>query len=249
METRVLIGDVHGCLDELDELMRMVGPGVGVIGVGDLMDRGPDSLGVVRRFRENGWHSVMGNHDEKAVRWRRHEAIFRQTGKENPMRRIPEERRKEWESLSEDDVNWLRQMPLHLDPVRDWLVVHAGFEPGVSLDHQKPDKVVRVRYVDPVTGTMVPYKDGTLEQPPNTVYWTERWNGPGNVVYGHAVHSKESPRIDFSERGWTCFGIDTGCCFGGRLTGMLLKDDETHEFVQVQAKREYFKMPGYGLLS
>ncbi len=249
MGATLLCGDVHGCIDELDELVRTVGPGVEVIGLGDLIDRGPDPVGVVRRSRENSWKSIAGNHEDKALRWLRHEAVRRSTGKKNPMRKVPEDRKAEWEALSQDDVAWLRSMPVSLPPAEGWWAVHAGFEPGVVLEEQETERMLRVRFVDPITGMMVPYRDGSLDQPEGTVYWTRRWAGPGNVVYGHAVHSKLDPRVDACDGGWTCYGIDTGCCFGGRLTGMLLKDGGCHEFVQVQAKSEYFKMPGYGSFS
>ncbi|HEX8909086.1 MAG TPA: metallophosphoesterase, partial [Anaeromyxobacteraceae bacterium] len=58
----IVVGDVHGCLEELDELLRLVElrPGFDrLVFVGDLLDRGPDSLGVVRRARELRARSVL----------------------------------------------------------------------------------------------------------------------------------------------------------------------------------------------
>lgn len=216
-----------------------------VILLGDLIDRGPYPVGVVKRARERGWESILGNHDEKAARWLRYEAIHRSGGKPNPMRPIPAERRAEWESLSDEEADWLRNLPMILES-DGWFFVHAGFEPGRTLDAQRKDRVIRVRYVND-KGEMVPYADGSLDQPPDTVYWTEQWKGPKNVVYGHAVHSLEAPRID-DRGGVLCVGIDTGCCFGGRLTAMIIQDGG-HEFVQVPARREYMKRPGPGLSS
>lgn len=73
------IGDIHGCLDALERLeARAVkrsehhGADVHFVSVGDLVDRGPDSAGVVRHFRvgdENGTHSaILGNHEEMFLR-------------------------------------------------------------------------------------------------------------------------------------------------------------------------------------
>lgn len=71
--------------------------------------------------------------------------------------------------------------------------------------------------------------------PPNTLLWTEAYNGPYNVVYGHITHSFENPRIDFIERNKVeCVGIDTGCVTGGRLTAYILEDKS---FVQVAAEK------------
>jgi hypothetical protein len=89
---------------------------------------------------------------------------------------------------------------------------------------------------------MVGFKDGSLDQPSNTVYWTEQWKGPESVIYGHAVHSMTEPRIDRFDGG-ACYGIDTGCAFGGSLCAMVLAPgwgvNDPAVFVQVRAAREY----------
>jgi hypothetical protein len=67
--TTIIIGDVHGCADELSELLGRVGPGAGdqVVFVGDLVARGPDSPGVLRLVRELGARAVRGNHEERLL--------------------------------------------------------------------------------------------------------------------------------------------------------------------------------------
>jgi hypothetical protein len=200
---------------------------------------------------------VKGNHEEKALRFLRHEArAAAEPGYRNPMRPVPAERLAEWRSLSEDQVAWLRDAPTTLELPCNWVAVHAGFEPGLETDRQKDQHLVRVRFVDS-SGKMVGYSEGSLDQPEGTVYWTEQWRGPRNVVYGHAVHSKEAPRIDYvDDLGCStvygtsqvaahvaCVGIDTGCCFGGRLTAMVL-EGSSYSFAQVPAAREYYPWPG-----
>ncbi len=239
----IIVGDVHGCLDELDELLRLANYNKShdrLVFVGDLVDRGPDPRGVVRRVMELQAESVMGNHEEKLLRWARHEAKRRATGRPNPMKPPKPQRLAEWESMSETELRWLSSLPLSLDLGDGWLVVHAGFEPGRKLNDQRADKIIRVRYVDKV-GEMVPYKDGEMDQPPDTVYWTEQWKGPSSVVYGHAVHDTRTPRIDKTEES-VCIGIDTGCCFGGSLTAMILGGSH-FQFVQVQAAKRYHDHP------
>ena len=77
MEKRVIcVGDIHGCLEEFDELLRTLQYNKEreqLILLGDLMDRGPDPVGCVRRARELDLACIMGNHEEKHLRWRRHE--------------------------------------------------------------------------------------------------------------------------------------------------------------------------------
>jgi diadenosine tetraphosphatase ApaH/serine/threonine PP2A family protein phosphatase len=233
-----VIGDPHGCSEELRELLRLVGFQRGtdrVVLAGDLIDRGPDPLGVVRLARESGAEAVLGNHDERMLRWFRREAVEKSTGTKNRMIPPVASRLAQWNTLGEDDRAWLEALPLTMEVAPGWLCVHGGFE-AIPMGEQKPEKVLRCRYLDPVSGRMVAFKGASVEQPEGTVYWTSKWIGPDNVVYGHAVHSLKSPRVDRPVPGVECWGIDTGCCFGGRLTALCI---ETREIVQVDAREKY----------
>jgi|TARA_B110000305_G_C19336228_1_gene586726 hypothetical protein len=66
----IAIGDVHGCIDELQMLLRKCdySPGDLVVFLGDLVSKGPDSLSVVQLAREIGAIGVRGNHDFEVVR-------------------------------------------------------------------------------------------------------------------------------------------------------------------------------------
>jgi len=233
----IVIGDVHGCLDELDELLRTLEHRRGdrLVLAGDLVDRGPDPVGVVRRARELGALAVLGNHEEKHLRFRRHEARARaEPGYRNPMASFHADRMAEHLAYSEDDWRWIEALPawLRLDP--RWLVVHAGFEPRWPLAKQKERIVVRVREVD-ATGKFV--STGDPRKPaPGAVPWATMWRGPESVIHGHQVVSLEAPRIDRPAEDVECWGIDTGCVFGGRLTALVLPG---REVVQVPARAEY----------
>jgi bis(5'-nucleosyl)-tetraphosphatase (symmetrical) len=241
----IVIGDVHGCIDELHELLAKLAPRAGedrLIFAGDLVDRGPEPRACVRLVRELGAEAVLGNHEEKMLRWLRREREQRESGRENKMHPPPPERRAQWESIDEADVAWLEALPVMLRVEaagRPWLVVHAGFE-DAPLERQKKEIVVRCRFLDERTGKMKPIGgDGPMAQPAGTVYWTARWRGPRSVAYGHAVHGLEAPRVDRPAPGVECWGIDTGACFGGRLTALVL---ETREVVQVAAKEAYAEL-------
>lgn len=240
MGRAIVVGDVHGCLEELDDLLRTADYRRGrdrLVMAGDMIDRGPDPVGVVRRVMEVGGESVCGNHEEKALRWLRNESKRRSTGRPNLMAPPSESRRREWESLSSGDLSWMRSLPLTVSH-GGWLVVHAGFEPGLPMDRQRPDKVMRVRWVGG-DGIMVPSDD--MRQPDGSFFWMEKWRGPESVLYGHAVHSLASPRTD-AFGGFRCVGIDTGCVYGGRLTAAIVKDDDSVELTSVPAKRAYFEL-------
>jgi hypothetical protein len=229
----ITIGDVHGCLDELDELVRLCAPvrGDRLVFLGDLVDRGPDPAGVVRRVRELGAECLLGNHEEKLVRWMRHEA----RGGANPMHVWPE-RIAEWRRLRPEDIAWLDALPGWLDLGNGWLAVHAGFETDRPPAQQKARTVCRVQFLD-VAGRHVSTSVAG-EQPEGSVRWTMAWRGPASVVYGHAVFMPE-PRSDEPAPGVRCVGIDTGCVHGGRLTAMILHAGGATEFAHVPARRAY----------
>lgn len=237
------VGDVHGCLTELLELLLVCRWNLDIdtlVFVGDLVDRGPDPRGVVgtiMTLQRNHPGRVLicrGNHDDKVVQWFDRVQREKTTGKPNQMRRPHDKVLAEWESLTADQVAWLQNLPVLVTPAPGWIAVHAGFE-ATPREKQRDDKLMRVRWVFPDTGKMAPMGPD-FDQPEGSVYWTEMWEGPENVVYGHAVHSLSTPRVDRPRPGVECWGIDTGACFGGRLTALCL---ETREVFQVQAKRKY----------
>ena len=248
---QVIVGDVHGCLSELQALLIKVGFVHGwdqLVFAGDLLDRGPSPVGVVALAMDLDARRVLGNHEEKALRWRRHEErAAKDLSYVNPVKVSPD-RKAEWRALSDDQAAWLAASPIWLYLGGNWLLVHAGFEDR-PLKEQRKDRVIRTRYIDPITGEMVPYVEGTLDQPENSVPWQEAWEGPQNVVYGHAVHSLVDPRID-TNKGLQMVGIDTGCVYGGHLTAMVFdRPGAEPRFVQVKAEREYLPLPKSRTLS
>jgi hypothetical protein len=200
--------------------------------VGDLVDRGPDPVGVVRRVRELGAACVMGNHEEVHLRWRKHEDRRRRDPEyRNPMKPLRAEDAAHHAALSDDDIAWMAALPAHVDVAPGWKVVHAGFEPRRPLARQLPAMMMRIRRVHS-DGRMV----SGLAPEAKSVPWATRWRGPSSVVYGHDVHGFDRPRVDAPAPGVECWGIDTGCCFGGKLTALSLPD---REIAQVSARRAY----------
>jgi len=260
----IFVGDVHGCLEELDELLRIIRcqSGDRLIFLGDLIDRGPDPVGCVRRVRELQCESVLGNHEEKALRWLRYEAARAVSGTPNPMKAPWPDRQKEWESLSRDDVDWLSSLPILIEVNPKLVAVHAGLEPAFPLDRQRMNKVIRVRYVDS-KGKMVSLGEDSVIQPAGTTYWSKSWKGPQSVIYGHAVHSLNLPVMDTPGGRWpfglepslemakeiyqepVCVGIDTGCVFGGYLSAVYVEDSSPipTTLARVKAKRQYRSLP------
>jgi bis(5'-nucleosyl)-tetraphosphatase (symmetrical) len=227
----IIVGDIHGCIDEFNELIEKLSYNKDfdrMILLGDLIDRGPDSLAVVQKARKMGLECVMGNHEFKFLKW------YKNAG----TRMDVYDRKDFYTKLTEEDIDYIFHMPTYikLDKV---VVVHAGLKPGIPLSNQSKDDLMYIRYTDSNRKFISLKTISKLgKEETGARFWTEFWYGPESVVYGHNVHSTTDPLIQEVAPGVICYGLDTGCCFGGRLTAMVL---ETKEIVQVQAKRTYYE--------
>jgi diadenosine tetraphosphatase ApaH/serine/threonine PP2A family protein phosphatase len=214
----IIIGDVHGCADELALLLRVCGAGTDdeVVLVGDLVAKGPDSRGVLALVGEIGARAVRGNHDARVLSWR---AAQKQGVPEPPLSltHLTVAR-----SLDEREWAMLDGLPLFLRlPQHNALVVHAGLMPGVPVEVQDPELLMNMRSIGPDgSGTKVP-DEGVL--------WGSLWRGPELVVFGHhASRGLQQHRL--------AIGLDTGCVYGGSLTAYVLPEGR---FVSVPARRQY----------
>lgn len=231
IKRHIFVGDVHGCIDEFNELITKLSYDPKqdrLILLGDLIDRGPDSVGVVRRAREMKLECVMGNHEHKYVKW------FRSQG----TRVDVYDKRAFYTELADQDITYIQSMPTYIE-LDNVIAVHAGLKPGISLSNQTKDDMMYLRYTDDNRKFISLKKINKLgKEATGAKFWTEFWQGPKSVVYGHNVYSYDDPLIEEVAPGVYCYGIDTGCCFGGRLTALIW---ETKEIVQVQAKQAYYK--------
>ena len=195
----LIVGDVHGCLNELEALLveaRLSPRTDQLIFVGDLVAKGPDSRGVVKLARKWKAKSVRGNHDAHVLLYRR--------GKASEMRNHHLEVAK---SLDEADWKYLEAMPLWLR-LPGIIVVHAGLVPGIPLEAQEEDSLLNMRSLTPNGKKWSKRIEGG--EP-----WASKWPGPERVVFGHdAVRGlQQYPHA---------LGLDTGCVYGKKLTALLL---------------------------
>jgi hypothetical protein len=217
----IVIGDVHGCADELDALLREVGHDRqdDVVLVGDLVAKGPDSRGVLARVRDLGLRSVCGNHDAHVLRY-----VPVLAGAPEP--RMSPGHLKVARELDARDFELLSSLPLWItlpdallrQPV---LVVHAGLVPGVPLEAQDRELLLNLRSIR---------QDGTgSRRPDEGVAWGSVWPGPELVMFGH--HAAQGLQVHpFA------IGLDTGCVYGRELTAYVLPE---RRFVRVQARKAY----------
>ena len=247
----IVFGDAHGCLDELDDLTYAVRYRQGVdrlVSLGDLMDRGPHPAKCVELARKYGAEIVQSNHDEKHLWYRRHFArkAADPSYKGEPPQLGPKDI-KENEALTEADLAWLTAAPdiLRAGPHDDVVAVHAGLLPGLAPEAQPHGVCIRLRWVTETNQQAAAKRDddGHIVQPPGSEPWATRYDGMHHVVYGHAVWGLEESRVDrYGE--FFRWGIDTGCCYGGHLTALVLETDEPPRFVRVKATRSYAERYG-----
>jgi serine/threonine protein phosphatase 1 len=196
MPRTVLVGDIHGCYDELLALLDAValtGDDL-LLSVGDLVDRGPKPAEVVELFRRRpNSVALCGNHERKHVR--------------GVLSYSQQVARLQMGERYDEHVAWFAGLPYHYetDEVR---VVHWGHFPGVPLE-QVPEDVR--------AGTAS--GDAKLRERFGDRPWYERYADDKPIVFGHAVVGPEP--LVLRDR---VYGIDTGCCHGMRLTALVLPE-------------------------
>lgn len=201
----IVVGDVHGCADELGDLLDRVAFANGdrLVFVGDLVARGPASLKVLDIARATGAVIVRGNHEQKLLdyddargRWIR--------GMPADKVEIGKLHRDLARELRPIDWVMLRASPIWLDlPEHELRVVHAGVDPTIPFEKQNPGTMMRIRTVPSA----------------KNVLWGERYAGPPHVVFGHNA----APGLQLHP--WAT-GLDTGCVYGGRLTCLVLAPNQ-----------------------
>jgi serine/threonine protein phosphatase 1 len=212
------VGDVHGCADRLLLMHRVISADLRsrpvadpwVIHLGDYVDRGPDSAGVIERLLTQ-WPApaprvinLLGNHEEMmlaaldagdaetAANWLANGGEQALTSWGVPRRSKP----RDWiRAVPREHVDFVRGLSLR-HVVGGYIFVHAGLRPGVPLERQSRMDMLWIR--EPFLS----------------------WPGefPGVVVHGH------TPQADIAVRP-NRIGIDTGAVMGGPLTCLVLEGD------------------------
>lgn len=236
-----VIGDVHGCLKELGTLLGELGykltrddqgrvvdaihpQGRKAIFVGDLVDRGPDSPGVLRlvmkMVAQGNARAVPGNHEDKLVRALDGKQVQTSHGLAQTLAQLAAEP----ESFRREVREFCRGLVSHLVLDEGRLVVaHAGM-----IEAYQGRASARVR-------AFALYGDTTGETDeyglPVRYAWANDYRGEATVLYGH------TPTLDAAwVNGTMC--LDTGCVFGGKLTALRYPE---REVVQVKAEKMWFK--------
>lgn len=240
----IIVGDVHGCYDELQLLLsnlKFDKTKDRLIFAGDLPDRGPKTGEVVRFVRNGGYECVCGNHDDKHIRNHKHEKLARENPKyKNPIH-MSEDKRIAHSQMSDEDLEWMTALPkkIYIEEY-NLLVVHAGVLPHRDPLHQQNDVYMYCRYIHEKTHKMLSLSND-FRQPKDSILWADVYDGDINIVYGHNVHDLVTPHVTENEKGYKTWGLDTGCVFGGHLSCLVVEENKQPYVAQVKAAKNYFK--------
>lgn len=206
------IGDVHGCLFQLEKLFMHAGINLKqdtIVFIGDYIDRGPDAKGVVDFILELKEKSdriicLLGNHERMLMDYLSggiYADIYLSNGGDTTLRsygatRGPERYKV---TLPEDHRDFYDSL-LSLYETEEYLFVHAGFRPGIPLAEQDPEDFIWIRHE----------------------FIMSRYDFGKTVVFGHTPLDRVY--IDDYK-----IGIDTGAVYGGLLTCIELPSMTIHQ--------------------
>ncbi len=239
-----IIGDIHGCLDELRSLLGTLGydvaveadgpegpqyhvtspPGRKLIFLGDLVDRGPNTPGVLRlvmsAVASGAALCVPGNHEQKLVRALQGRDVQVTHGLAESLGQLSEQP----PGFKERAVEFLDGLISHyvLDDGK-LVVAHAGLRQ--EMQGRASGRVRDFALYGETTGETDEF--GL----PVRYNWAAEYRGRATVVYGHTP---------VPEPAWVnnTINVDTGCVFGGRLTALRYPE---RELASVPAARTYYE--------
>jgi diadenosine tetraphosphatase ApaH/serine/threonine PP2A family protein phosphatase len=216
MERFYVVGDIHGCVRELDTLVGSLPLAAGdtLAFIGDYVDRGPESRAVVdfllalRARTDLRTVFLRGNHEDMCLAYLGREGHWGESWKMNgggtTLRSygIPHD--------VVGDAAAARFPPEHLAffeslvmsfATEGFLLVHAGIRPAVPLDAQDPEDLLWIR-------------EEFIASPHQL---------PQTIVFGHTPQRRVLVDLPYK------IGIDTGCVYGGRLTAVELTEKTLHQ--------------------
>ena len=209
-----IIGDVHGCFKEFLALLNKAdyrSETHRLILVGDIINRGPFSLEMLKWVKTNGVEMVRGNHEQAFIRG------VRGSGLLSP---ILQKLKKDMEKDLNQWLEWLESLPFYIED-KNFLVVHAGLVPEEHPKHSDPHLLMNIRTWDSQG------KDIKNEfHPP----WYSFYKDKKPVIYGHWANQGLNVRKN-------TIGLDTGCVYGYKLSGVLLPEKK---ILQVPALKNYY---------
>ncbi|KAH8423472.1 putative serine/threonine-protein phosphatase [Aspergillus melleus] len=245
----IMIGDVHGCKEELETLLEQIEfdeESDHLVFTGNLIDKGPDSLGVVDLVRKYSASCVRGNHEDRILVLR-HDLIaakiLEDTSQDNEddFGQDPSGRKLARE-MTDEQAKWLDTCPVILNigqikGLGQTVVVHGGLVPGVDLEKQDPFSAMTMVTIDLERHVPSSSQVGT--------HWTKLYNKHQSLLYSSVEKTVEDPKsmlttVIYGHDSYNSLslktytkGLDTGCVEGGKLTALVISDGGEQKVVQV----------------
>jgi serine/threonine protein phosphatase 1 len=194
MEKIFAVGDIHGCFFHLQHILNKIEIGEKdiLLFLGDYIDRGPDSYQVVEtilrlKSKIKKVICLQGNHEQMYLDYLRgnDRDLFLSNGGRQTLQSYSQNG---WESPSPEHMDFLTSLQPYYE-TEDFIFVHAGLRPNISLQNQNPEDLLWIR--------------SQFYAAPHT------WNK--TIVFGHTPFAE--PYVREGK-----VGIDTGACMGGLLT-------------------------------
>ena len=208
-----IVGDVHGCFQEFLAILKKADYRADthrLILVGDIINRGPFSLKMLKWVKDNKVEMVRGNHEQ---------AFLSGAEKNKWASPILKQLKTEMKEELNQWVKWLSQLPLYIEE-KDFLVVHAGLVPKEKPQYSAPQLLMNIRTWDG-QGKEI----NNESNPP----WYKFYKNKKLVVYGHWAKQGLKVRTN-------TIGLDSACVYGEKLSGVLLPE---RKIIQVPALKNY----------
>jgi serine/threonine protein phosphatase 1 len=213
MAKTLVIGDIHGCWDELQALLDTVPltRDDTIIHVGDLMDRGPHPQPVIEFFMDTpNTHSILGNRDDKHIR--AYDGELGYSGSRQVTRK---------HQFKDDDayaaaIAYLRDLPLYID-LPEALIFHGYYETDKPPNEQRRE-------------VLLGHPEGETYLGPDYMLWYEDYTDNKPLLFGH----RQYPFLHLERK---IYPLDTRCVYGGTLTGLLLPD---FRFYGIPARQNHY---------
>jgi bis(5'-nucleosyl)-tetraphosphatase (symmetrical) len=212
MNRLIVYGDIHGCYDELVQLRKKIKPNKDDIEVcvGDIITRGKNSIKTLRYLQNNDIKSVLGNHEDKLIRYLGHQ----QKNGRNPIT-LDKDEHNIVAKLNNNDIKFLSNMPLFMK-FNNIVILHGGLQNHHDLNNiskKTQAKILRMRFLNK-NHNFISF--GQENQ--DSIFWADIYNGnQGFVVYGHQ-------RFDKVKINDNSIGIDTSCVYGNKLTAVIFSN-------------------------
>jgi len=248
MKRHIIIGDIHGCIEELEELLKKIelNKSDKLYLIGDLIDKGLNSVAVVKKIYQLSLiHSVvliLGNHEEKFLRYIKNKDSNRSALQE--MQNV-QEFDDLLKHLSYNEIEMVQSSFLYYSiPKINVLLVHGGIPENINISkgnsllwNDIPKERIKKLRLLMMTRMLNEKGDflGLNDVAQNMYFWADKYDGRfGDVVFGHQPFIGKTVK-QFSN----AIGIDTGCVFGGALSALIIDENGEKKIIYQEAFKSY----------